>query len=359
MFRRKSGVWWTCIRHNGRKIQKSLETSDRKLAQAIEAKIRADIVEGKFFDKPKGSSLTVKDLINRYLSDHSKPNKAIESYKSDTYRSKVILKHFGKMLISEVAPRHISKFIKARRKDGVSETTIRHELHIMRHSYSLAMKEWELINESPFAKIKLPRGDNKRVRYLSDDEEKMLMQALPEWLKPIVIVAKETGMRLSNVLSLRWKQVNLFQKVVILETTKNKEPLGIPMTDKVFNILKSLSKIRRIDSDYIFGYGKDGKPFGRFWVSESFRNARKKAGIEDLRFHDLRHDFCSKLVQRGVDLYSVAGLAGHKDIKTTQRYAHLSPEKLKSAISVLNSDYNLTTLGSSNQGCQNVEHGSH
>jgi integrase len=94
------------------------------------------------------------------------------------------------------------------------------------------------------------------------------------------------------------------------------------------------------ENNYLFGYGKDGKPFNRCWVGKSFRDA----GIKNFRFHDLRHDFCSKLVQKGADLYSVAGLAGHKDIKTTQRYAHLSPEKLRSTIQILNSGDNLATI---------------
>ena len=97
----------------------------------------------------------------------------------------------------------------------------------------------------------------------------------------------------------------------------------------------------RLGSSYVFGYGKDRKPFNRSWVGKSFRDACREAGIKDFRFHDLRHDFCSKLVQNGADLYSVAGLAGHKDIKTTQRYAHLSPEKLRSTIQILNSGDNL------------------
>jgi site-specific recombinase XerD len=80
------------------------------------------------------------------------------------------------------------------------------------------------------------------------------------------------------------------------------------------------------------------------FISKSFSKARQKANIDNFRFHDLRHDFCSRLVQRGVDLYAVAALAGHKDIKMTQRYAHLSPERLRSAVETLNPDYNLTTM---------------
>jgi len=106
------------------------------------------------------------------------------------------------------------------------------------------------------------------------------------------------------------------------------------MTNNVYETLSQCNKVRRLDSDYIFG--KDGKPFRRWWISTSCRRACEKAGIDNLRFHDLRHDFCSKLVQRGVDLYSVAALAGHRDIKTTQRYAHLNPERLRSTVNVLN-----------------------
>ncbi len=123
--------------------------------------------------------------------------------------------------------------------------------------------------------------------------------------------------------------------MINLERTKNGEPLSVPTTDNVHNILKMLYMDK--ENGYVFGFGKDGKPFNRTWVGKSFRDTCREAGIQNFRFHDLRHDFCSKLVQKGVDLYSVAGLAGHKDIKTTQRYAHLSPEKLRSTIQILNS----------------------
>ena len=229
------------------------------------------------------------------------------------------------------------------RDGGVGDTTINHELRLLRHAYNLAIKEWELVDTTPFAKISIPKGNVKRVRYLSDDEEKRLFANLPDWLRPVVIIARETGLRLSNIANLTWKQVNLFSRMIIIETTKNGEPVGIPMTENVFTTLKALNKVRRIDSDFIFG--KKGRPFRRWWFSKSFKTACEKAGIENFRFHDLRHDFCSRLVQRGVDLYTVAALAGHKNITTTQRYAHLSPEKLKSAVQMLNSDCNLTTVG--------------
>ena len=177
------------------------------------------------------------------------------------------------------------------------------------------------------------------------------MNVLPEWLTPIVVIARETGLRLSNVVYLKWRQVNLFSRMIILETTKNGEPHSVPMTDNVLKTLKTLYIDK--ENDYVFGYGEDGKPYRHWWISKSFRDICRSVGVENFRYHDLRHDFCPKLVQNGADLYSVAGLAGHKDIKTTQRYAHLSPEKLRSTIQILNSGDNLATIDE-NENHQNV-----
>ena len=355
MFKRDN-TWWACFRIDGKKIRRSLGTSNKKLAENIEAKIKVDILEGTYFDRYKKSTLTIKDLVEKYLYEHSKPNKSKNTYKSDVSFSKKIIEHFGNILISDLKPNHIIKFISARRtdtvkrKDGmcrISDTTVNHELRLLRHAYNLAIRTWDLIEESPFAKVNIPTGDVKRVRYLSNQEEMRLSTALPEWLQPIVTIARETGLRLSNIANLTWKQVNLFNKMLIIETTKNGNPVGVPMTQNVYNTLKSLNKVRRLNSDFIFG--KNGKPFGRWWISKSFKKTCEKAGIENFRFHDLRHDFCSKLVQRGVDLYTVAALAGHRKISTTQRYAHLCPSQLRSAIKVLNPGHNLDTITKNEQ----------
>lgn len=169
-----------------------------------------------------------------------------------------------------------------------------------------------MVRESPFARVKIPSGDVKRVKYLSVDEESRLNEVLPDWLNHIVTIARETGLRLSNIANLQWKQVNFISQMIILETTKNGEPIGIPMTENVLNALNVLNMGTKIDADYIFVNEKTGKPFRRWWISECFRKACKTAEIENFRFHDLRHDFCSKLVQKEADLYYVAGLLGTK-----------------------------------------------
>jgi integrase len=133
------------------------------------------------------------------------------------------------------------------------------------------------------------RGNIKRVRYLSQDEEGRLMNALPEWLTPIVSIARETELRLSNIINLEWSQVNIFSRMINLERTRNGEPHSVPMTDNVHNMLKMLYMEK--ESVYVFGYGKDGKPFNRCCVGKSFRKTCRKTEIKNFWFHDLRHDF--------------------------------------------------------------------
>ncbi|MCH8328393.1 MAG: site-specific integrase [Candidatus Marinimicrobia bacterium] len=207
----------------------------------------------------------------------------------------------------------------------------------MRHSYSLGYKKWDLVKQTPFDKVQLPSGDRKRVRYLKPDEEEKLFKALADtddWLRSVVIIARETGLRLSNICNLTWNQVDLFKRFIEIEKTKNGKPVWIPLTDLTLGELKKWSKIRDLKSDRVFIIKE--KFLHRAWVGRKFRRLTKRAGIVNFRFHDLRHDFCSRLVQAGQPLHVVAALAGHEDISTTQRYAHLSPESKRKAIAVLN-----------------------
>jgi len=334
---KRGNVYWCKITVPGRKkpICKSLG-KDKKLAKAIEAKIRAEVQEGKFFEKREGEYLTVAGLLEMYRERYAKPNKKPTSLKTDHYLGKKINEFFGEFLLPEVTPGKIEDYMVKRRDDGVSEATIHHELNLLRHAFSLAFKNWDLITVDPFKKVKLPSGSKKRVRYLKPDEERKLFAELEkrgDWLTSVVIIARETGLRLSNVCNLAWDQVDLFKKSIEVEHTKNGNPVWIPMTETVHRELVMLNKGRDLDIDRVFWI--DGKALHKDWVSLAFRRLCKRAGIENFRFHDLRHDFCSRLVQAGQPLHVVAELAGHTNITTTQRYAHLSPQSKRKAIEAL------------------------
>ena len=170
-----------------------------------------------------------------------------------------------------------------------------------------------------------------RLRFLTEDEEESLLSRCKGYLLAILITALNTGMRKGEILSLRWTQIR--NGFIYLSKTKTNEGRQIPINDTLNSLFQSLP--RHIKSDYVF-CDKDGKPYQE--VKRSFNTALRKAGIEEFRFHDIRHSFASRLVMRGAGLKAVQELLGHKDIKMTLRYSHLSEDFKKDAVKLLDKD---------------------
>ena len=205
--------------------------------------------------------------------------------------------------------------------------------------FNIAIRKWKWAKDNPVNCCEMPRVSDERTRYLSEDEHARLLKALdketsPRWLKPIVIMALNTGLREGNLLNMRWSWVNLFSRLIAIEgkEMKNDKSIGIPLTQEAMETLKELQRVKQIE-DFVFH--DSGKCIYPVKLQRAFRKACKIAEIEDFRFHDLRHTFASYLRQSGVDLHTISRLLGHKDIRMTQRYSHLSVENLREAISVL------------------------
>jgi len=145
-----------------------------------------------------------------------------------------------------------------------------------------------------------------------------------------VIVALNTGMRKEEILNLRWEDLDFRSRIIYTLDTKNNKRREIAMNDIVYRTLLAIRKIP--DSPWVF-CKKNGERYGN--VRKAFEGAKKRAGIVDFRFHDLRHTFASHLVMAGVDLKTVQELLGHKSFEMTLRYAHLSPDHKKVALDVL------------------------
>ena len=345
MFKR-AGVWWCCIRHNGRKIQKSLETSDRRLAKAIEAKIRTEIVEGSYFEKLVGSNKTFKQLMEKFMREHA-PKVSENMQKSYSSSLKHLIPFFGDLTLLSISRKKISGYKVLRRDEGAKPATINRELAMLSKAFTLALEDWEWINgnDKPFSKISYEKENNERDRWLIEDEEKRLLENSPGWLREIISFALNTGLRQDELLSLEWNRVNLFRKTILIQNTKNGKPKTVPLNQIAIGVIerKSEEKVRRLKNDFVF-VSSHGTKIDRHNLRRAFNNAVRKAEIEDFKFHDLRHSFCTKLAQRGVDIYKIAKLAGHEDIRMTQRYSHHCPESLRAGVRVLESDYNLTTM---------------
>ncbi len=342
MFKR-SGVWWACIRYKGRKIQKSLETSDRKLAKAIEAKIRTEIVEGKYYERLVGRNKTFKQLMEKFIKEHA-PKVSSNMQASYSASLKHLDSFFGNLDLLSVSPKVISKYKVLRRNEGVKPGTINKELAMLSKAFSLAVKEWEWLRDNPVSRVPKEKENNERDRWLTEDEERRILKNSFQWLKEIIVFALNTGLRQDELLSIEWSRVNLLRKTVLINNTKNNKPRTIPLNKIALDALLRRSNVKSIKNDYAF-FSRNGEKINHHSLRKSFRIALKKSRIENFRFHDLRHTFATRLAQRGVDIYKIAKLLGHRDIKMTQRYAHHCPESLRDGVEILEVDYNLTTMG--------------
>lgn len=317
-------VWWFSVTVKGVRYKYSTETTNKKLAQKICDKVKGDIVEGKWFPKLPGTEMIFRELKERYMNEHSPKKSAKQHIRDRGIFDNHLLSYFGDHVLTDITPDLVSAYKQKRYKEKAKAGTINRELVLLKHCFSMACGEWKLLKDNPIKEVRLEKEPKGRVRYLTDEEFKKLYNACKDWLKPIVLVAKHTGMRRENILSLKWGQVDLFGRVILLEDTKNGERLSVPLNETMLELFKSLSKVRPIKSSYVF-CRPDGKRYVE--IKWTFQKALESAGIENFRFHDLRHCFASSLVQDGVSLYEVQELLGHKDGRMTQRYAHLDHSK--------------------------------
>ena len=182
------------------------------------------------------------------------------------------------------------------------------------------------------------RGDFGRICLVNYGLISNLLAASPQWLKEIIVFAVETGWRREEILSLQWKDVDIFQKTVTIFGKKPWERRTIPLTEKAFEVLKGREKVRTnvraTTGDFVFTYPA-GRKVNIHTLRSAFEDALMKAEIHDFRFHDLRYTSATRLAQTGVDPYTIQKLMGHTRFTTTQRYAHHFVESLRRGIESL------------------------
>ena len=189
---------------------------------------------------------------------------------------------------------------------------------------------WDKTKNNPMSRIKLFKENNQRTRFLEKEEISKLLLCCNKQLRSIAILALNTGMRKSEILNLKWHDCDIKRGIIYLRHTKSGKRREIPMNREVKDLLFRIPK--NPENAYLFG-NKEGKAYVN--IRKAFENALKKAGIQDFRFHDLRHTFASQLVMSGVDLNTVRELLGHSSLKMTLRYAHLSSNHKKQAVETL------------------------
>ena len=250
MFKR-DGIWWVSITFNGKRIRRSTETSSLPLAKAVEAKLRIDLVEGKYFDKYEGERKTFNDLMDRFMKEHAP--KVSENMRINYKVSRQHLSDFfGDTVLAEITVKKINAYKQARKEAGGGAPGINRSLAMLSKAFNIAVKEWEWAGENPVLKVSKEKENPGRDRWLTENEEKTLLDGCPQWLREIVLFDLYTGLRQDELLSLQWSKVNLFNKTVVIQESKNGKPRTIPLTQIAVDILIERSKIRNIKNDLVF-----------------------------------------------------------------------------------------------------------
>ena len=205
----------------------------------------------------------------------------------------------------------------------VTPATVKRDLVLLGHVFEVARKEWGIYVHNPVRDIKLPPGGRPRDRRLLPGEEERLFAACHEarnrWLLPLVQLALETAMRQGELLRLRWEHIDLNRRIAHLPDTKNGEARTVPLSTTAVTVLRALP--RALHGDVFPGITTEA-------VKRSYMRAIRRADIEDLRFHDLRHEATTRLFEKGLNIMEVASITGHKDLRMLRRYTHLKAEDL-------------------------------
>jgi integrase len=330
--RTKRRAWGFTAQINGKQVRRYKAEWTQDDAEAELAKALLQIER----EKPQ-ASITFSDAVERYLAAKWKKSVAFDKLYLHQLRAA-----FGaETPLEQITAARISAWkaaklsaINPRTKLPYAPASINRPLAALRHLLQLACDEWEVLSAVP--KIRLEKEPQARVRWLEPHEEVRLLEACrasrTKRLADIVTVALETGLRRGELLGLAWDRVDLSRGVIRLETTKSGRRREVPMRQAVYNVLAALPAPHH----------------GRVWPYRSIRNAFEAAvetaGLDNFRFHDIRHHFASWFMMRGGNLQALKELLGHSDIKTTLIYAHLSPAHLRSEVAKTERAVELTSI---------------
>lgn len=302
-------------------------------ALEFEAEVKNDVSLIYRKKKDLSEDITVKQMFNEYL-EYSEINNKYDVYRDNKHKVEVMQNFFTPNIsIVEVTPAMIENLKIHIVKDmGNSKATFNRYFASLKKAFNLVIINHRLNLLNPCKLVSPYVEDNRIDRYLSEDEEKRLMAELPKYLKPIVICALTTGLRKSNILNLKWESINFeFGFIEILkQENKGKKKIQIPLSNK---LRAELERIGIKEKGYVFTSHRGNKPYTN--IDEGFKQACNRAGIENFRFHDLRHTVGTRLVANGADLQTVKEYLAHSDLKTTQRYLHPVKENMKKAIDIL------------------------
>ncbi|QQS37041.1 MAG: tyrosine-type recombinase/integrase [Ignavibacteriales bacterium] len=324
------------------------ETEQRIKRISTKCKMKTDAIKflsqfnEKKLSQPELKYISLSQFLDEYLN-YVKQNLSVKYYNDVHTTFKRMKETFGEIPLNKLTGYNLEQFLTATYQ--VSKYACKHHFNNLRSAFNKAI-QWGYLEVNPMQKIKTPKLPQNNPIFINEIELNQILNYLTKKeFTDIYLLAFHTGMRLGEIVNLRWNQIQLNERVIrVLNTdeftTKGKKERVIPINSKLYSILiNRLPKVINLSGNDLLFHNNGIKLNGDF-VSKKFKEAIRKASIEininsQLHMHDLRHSFASNLAKKGVSLYIIKELLGHRDIKTTQIYAHLTIDSLREAVRVL------------------------
>jgi len=328
---------------SGKRCREATNATTKSEAMGLLRARLSDNVKAKILGVSSSDAISI--TLERFLEDqylpHVKATKRESTYENYQDYARDLVPRMGKVPLRSIRRVDVQKYMedlirngRTPRKKPLSKATINRRISFLRSALYEALRR-ELVDRNPCARIKLLFEENTRTRVMTEKEEERIHEQAPEWLRPILKVATLAGLRQGEILALRWEDIDRDRGLIFIgHQSKNHKRREVPLLKELEEVLDGLSPFVGPDgaSPYLFVDPLTAKPYQTHDAVNHFKASVRRARIRDLRFHDLRRTFASRLAQRGVTLQAIARLLGHGATYVTERYAHLSCDDLREAM---------------------------
>jgi integrase len=326
LFKHRSGVYYVLYYENGRRKWKSTSCTTKPEALKALTQFRELLTK-------RVRSIPLREFFAQFLTyaETTYRPKTLEMYRTLLTRFEAL---YPKAFLSDLTAEHVDRY-KAKRLSEVSPVSVHVELRTLRSILNTA-RRWKLLSANVFDGVSLPQLPEQAPLALSVEDFQKLLAAIREsWFRDVVLFAVLTGLRRGEILNLKWSNVDLSRKLVQVETsatfkTKAGRRRTIPLSEAAFALLSA--RFGKSPSEFVFTL--NDRPIFEDWVTHLFKRYVRKLSLSNsrIRFHSLRHTFASWLVQSGVPIFQVKALLGHRNVRTTESYSHLSGSNLHEVV---------------------------
>ncbi|MBN6741859.1 tyrosine-type recombinase/integrase [Acidithiobacillus sp. MC6.1] len=311
--------WQVRVRKRGHPAQTRTWRTKAE-AQAWARQVENEMDRGVFVSRKEAENTSLAEALDRYTKEVSARKKG--AVQEQSIINKLLESTLADMFLASIQGKDIAKYRDTMLADGYSPITVRRRLSLLSHLFTIAGKEWGMAGlANPVQMVSVQKPNNARDRRLVGDEEKRLLAAAQEYGEPlpsIIRFALETAMRRGEIVAMLWRHVDLRACVLLVPDSKSGDPRRVPLSSRALAVLAHLP--RRVDGK-VWGIRADS-------ITQAFDRACRRASIENLRFHDLRHEATSRLFEKGLNPMQVAAITGHKTLQMLKRYTHLRAEDL-------------------------------